>query len=369
MGSDELFSRRKEKKSKQNEKKLKKKQVPKNIKIKKKKSEEQRNSDKSSGSASSCHSVTPDLLSSNTRIVKESNDSADSLNEQKQATNPNSPMLPDELPDGDEWTMPSQEFNPQIVSNIVSKPKPSKPCPRSPEKTSLAKKLIPKNHIQIAELIKKENRVIPWIWNKRHVGDEARYRYYRNQHPLGLGIHTIANFKYMHNLLHPLQSKHSGDPNSNVKPNKIGLNEVVVRSVNIRRLRVDKSTADLNIVDEKVGIHSNQNKQKQKQKIIQIVHQNKQLQKQNGSTTKKANTPSPKLIKKNQSRSNSNPSKPSNQIRSVNNHNINHQKAKPYKQRNDKKMQSRKSTQPQTTSSKSIQPLKTAANMRLHQHQ
>merc|ERR1712228_406736 len=293
MGSDELFSRRKEKKSKQNEKKLKKKQIPKNIKIKKKKSEEQRNSDKSSGSASSCHSVTPDLLSSNTRIVKESNDSEDSLNEQKQATNPNSPMLPDELPDGDEWTMPSQEFNPQIVSNIVSKPKPSKPCPRSPEKTSLAKKLIPR------------------IWNKRHVGDEARYRYYRNQHPLGLGIHTIANFKYMHNLLHPLQSKHSGDPNSNVKPNKIGLNEVVVRSVNIRRLRVDKSTADLNIVDEKVGIHSSNqnNKQKQKtQKIVQIVHQNKQLQKQNVS---KANTPSPKMIKKKknaQMRSNSNPS-------------------------------------------------------------
>merc|ERR1712228_1006499 len=122
--------------------------------------------------------------------------------------------------------------------------------------------------------------------------------YYRNQHPLGLSIHTIANFKYMHNLLHPLQSKHSGDPNSNVKPNKIGLNEGVVRSVNIRRLRVDKSTADLNIVDEKVGIHSNQNKQKQKQKIIQIVHQNKQLQKQNGSTTKKANTPPQKKKKK-----------------------------------------------------------------------
>ena len=52
----------------------------------------------------------------------------------------------------------------------------------------------------------------------------------------------MLNFKYMHSLLHPNQTRHVGDPNSNVQPNRIGMQHVIVRSVNIRKLTLDTST-------------------------------------------------------------------------------------------------------------------------------
>ena len=82
----------------------------------------------------------------------------------------------------------------------------------------------------------------PWVWNKRNKGKEGRYRYHRNPHPLGIHIETMLNFKYMHSLLHPNQTRHIGDPNSNVQPNRIGMQQVTVRSVNIRQLTLDTST-------------------------------------------------------------------------------------------------------------------------------
>jgi len=178
-------------------------------------------------------------------------------------------------------------------------------------------------------------------------------------------------FKYMHSLFGPLQTKHPGYPNSKVQPNKIGPNEVVLRSVNLRRLRVDASSANLNVVDAKVGIHpggSKANKHVKPKKIVQITHENKMLQ----PAAKRPNTPSPKMKKKKtQSRSNSNPAK------MIKPQQMNNQKAaKPYKQRSDKKAQpqvSRNGSHPvQATNGmpKSIQPLKTAASIHLpHQQQ
>ena len=85
-------------------------------------------------------------------------------------------------------------------------------------------------------------RVPPWVWNRKNEGIDGRYRYHRNPHPLGVGLETMLNFDYMHKLLHPNQTRHIGDPNSNVQPNRIGMQHVVVRSVNIRRLTLDTST-------------------------------------------------------------------------------------------------------------------------------
>lgn len=52
----------------------------------------------------------------------------------------------------------------------------------------------------------------------------------------------MLNFKYMHSLLHPNQTRHIGDPNSNIQPNRIGMQQVTVRSVNVRELTLDTST-------------------------------------------------------------------------------------------------------------------------------
>ena len=123
------------------------------------------------------------------------------------------------------------------------------------------------------------HRVQPWVWNKKQVGEDGRYRYHRSPHPLGLGIHTIANFKYMHSLLHPNQTRHIGDPNSNIQPNRIGPQSVIVRSVNIRKLKLDTST--LHMVNQNNTINQKTRPQNRvKTPAVRIQKQQQQQQQQ-----------------------------------------------------------------------------------------
>jgi len=98
---------------------------------------------------------------------------------------------------------------------------------------------------QIAQLLRDKNRVKPWVWNSKNLGRAEEYRYHRGtQHPLGIGVETVLNFRYMHALMHPNQTRHIGDPNSTTKPNRMGKDKVTVHTVNVRKLKLESYVVD-----------------------------------------------------------------------------------------------------------------------------
>lgn len=77
------------------------------------------------------------------------------------------------------------------------------------------------------------------------IGEDDVYLYVQRYHPLGVGLRAMNNFGYLHELLHPEQTKHIGDPNNSIQPNAINVQTLFHKVVNLRTLTLDVSTLNL----------------------------------------------------------------------------------------------------------------------------
>ena len=105
-------------------------------------------------------------------------------------------------------------------------------------------------HKNISKLIKHvtntELKTIKPYTRKSDSSFDDIYYYCRSHHPLNIGFSDLSNFRVIHALFNPLQTKNLKDPNSLIQPNSIKTHTLFAKVVNIQNLKFDNSKQIIN---------------------------------------------------------------------------------------------------------------------------